>query len=370
MRHAAAIVLGLACAALAAVLLAPAADAAEASWAISATAYEFAPQLMQTGPSAPAYLVVTNTGETTLGAPQVEVGSFFYLKEEGEPPARFSALSACGPIPPGGECAIAARFEALAPGPREVTLAIRDREVAPFTVQLRGVGLGPIVNWSPYDLFLDSRVLGTELNPPGVLTVTNTGSADLKISGFAFAGVGKNPNGFKVVGGTCGSGNPVPIGGSCTVQVSYTPTQLGIQTAELVIHENGVHGYEAVQVVGAGSPPVSESDPPGSLKTFISAMPAAKLRRRWAKFRFAVSGADPTLAVAQPAFVCRLDGAPYRPCGSPRTYRHLHPGRHVFRVRPETPGGTLSGKPAVWRFRVLPREVHRVRAGHRRAARG
>jgi CSLREA domain-containing protein len=40
-------------------------------------------------------------------------------------------------------------------------------------------------------------------------------------------------------------------------------------------------------------------------------------------------------ASAQPGavFQCRLDKAKFSRCGSPKTYRHLKPGKHVFRVR-------------------------------------
>jgi hypothetical protein len=32
-------------------------------------------------------------------------------------------------------------------------------------------------------------------------------------------------------------------------------------------------------------------------------------------------------------YLCRLDGAPFKPCTSPTVYRRLKPGRHVFRVK-------------------------------------
>jgi hypothetical protein len=50
-------------------------------------------------------------------------------------------------------------------------------------------------------------------------------------------------------------------------------------------------------------------------------------------------------------FRCKLDGAPYRACSSPKTYRGLDVGRHVFRVYAVDPSG-LKGSPRVIRFTV------------------
>lgn len=40
-------------------------------------------------------------------------------------------------------------------------------------------------------------------------------------------------------------------------------------------------------------------------------------------------------------YLCRLDGAPFKPCTSPTVYRRLKPGRHVFRVK-SLVGGNAS----------------------------
>jgi hypothetical protein len=55
---------------------------------------------------------------------------------------------------------------------------------------------------------------------------------------------------------------------------------------------------------------------------------------RWT-FRFS----DQT---AGASFRCSLDGSAFEPCGSPKVYRHLSRGRHVFRVRSVSAGGEES----------------------------
>lgn len=53
-------------------------------------------------------------------------------------------------------------------------------------------------------------------------------------------------------------------------------------------------------------------------------------------------------------FLCRLDGAPFRPCHSPTVYRHLRRGPHVFRVHSIDAAGEESPTRLV-RFLVGPR---------------
>ncbi len=59
-------------------------------------------------------------------------------------------------------------------------------------------------------------------------------------------------------------------------------------------------------------------------------------------------------ATAGAGFVCKLDGARAASCRSPRVYRKLKPGRHVFRVFAEMtgPGSELSTA-AVFRWKVV-----------------
>jgi glucose/arabinose dehydrogenase len=54
-------------------------------------------------------------------------------------------------------------------------------------------------------------------------------------------------------------------------------------------------------------------------------------------------------------YACKLDGGELAPCRSPRVYKNLKPGRHVFRVFAEAPGGRTEYSPAaVFRWRVSP----------------
>jgi hypothetical protein len=56
-------------------------------------------------------------------------------------------------------------------------------------------------------------------------------------------------------------------------------------------------------------------------------------------------------------FQCQLDKGEYKPCGSPRTYKHLKPGRHAFRVKAVDAAGNVDASPAVAHFKI-PRPHH------------
>ena len=53
-------------------------------------------------------------------------------------------------------------------------------------------------------------------------------------------------------------------------------------------------------------------------------------------------------------FSCSLDDSAPQPCTSPKDYRNLEPGRHVFRVTATAPNGQTDPSPAKARFRIFP----------------
>jgi hypothetical protein len=71
-------------------------------------------------------------------------------------------------------------------------------------------------------------------------------------------------------------------------------------------------------------------------------------RKRKATFRFAAGEPGST-------FSCKLDRKKFRPCTSPKTYRKLKPGKHVFRVKARDRAGNLAVRPAVKRFKIKKR---------------
>lgn len=86
-----------------------------------------------------------------------------------------------------------------------------------------------------------------------------------------------------------------------------------------------------------------ESRPPPS--TRLLKHPPKSTRSTTAKFAF---GADRAPAT----FRCKLDRKPAQGCRSPKTYKRLKPGKHVFKVW-ATAGGSTDPTPAKFAWRVL-----------------
>jgi glucose/arabinose dehydrogenase len=112
-------------------------------------------------------------------------------------------------------------------------------------------------------------------------------------------------------------------------------------------------GYTAFYVGPGGTRPPEGDGPPVGPSTPLAPElqhhPAARTRATSARFEF--SSTEPGVG-----FACQLDERPLRPCGSPRAYHRLKPGRHVFRVYAEAPGNSVVYSPATFfRWRVIVR---------------
>ena len=84
----------------------------------------------------------------------------------------------------------------------------------------------------------------------------------------------------------------------------------------------------------------------GAPETTIVKGPKARSRKRTAKFKFVSSEPNST-------FQCKLDKKPFRKCKSPKKYKRLKPGKHVFKVRAIDADGNVDKTPAKRKFRVL-----------------
>jgi hypothetical protein len=81
-------------------------------------------------------------------------------------------------------------------------------------------------------------------------------------------------------------------------------------------------------------------------ETVITGAPKAKTHATTVKFRFSSDMPGST-------FECKLDKKPFKKCRSPKKYKGLKPGKHVFEVRATDTKGTVDPVPAKKKFRVL-----------------
>jgi len=79
------------------------------------------------------------------------------------------------------------------------------------------------------------------------LTLTNVSAQTLNISGVAVTGA--NAGDFTE---TDNCGSPLPLGATCTVSVTFTPTQIGPRNASVSISDNGVGSPQAIPLIGTG----------------------------------------------------------------------------------------------------------------------
>jgi hypothetical protein len=96
---------------------------------------------------------------------------------------------------------------------------------------------------------------------------------------------------------------------------------------------------------GCSGPPQGKPSPMPQTK--ILKGPKAKSAKTTAKFKFNSS-------VAGSSFQCKLDKKPFKKCRSPKTYKKLKPGKHVFKVRAVGPTGLVDKTPAKRKFQILP----------------
>jgi hypothetical protein len=125
---------------------------------------------------------------------------------------------------------------------------------------------------------------------------------------------------------------------------SGTPTTLELDVYPGTVGSPDWAPKVEVSPPAGGAQTAADVDPP---ETRIEKGPRGKSKSRVARFRFT---ADETGG----SFRCRLDGRKYSRCSSPKTYRHLRTGKHVFRVFAVDPAGNADPTPARRRFKVCP----------------
>ena len=118
-------------------------------------------------------------------------------------------------------------------------------------------GLGA-ASASPGSLTFSSQVYGTPSEPQTVALV-NTGSTPLAIGAISKSGDGDD---FAATGCT---DQPVPVGSSCNLQVTFTPQGTGPRTALMTVPANVYGGQITVDLNGTGLPGGNITIDPASL---------------------------------------------------------------------------------------------------------
>jgi hypothetical protein len=110
-----------------------------------------------------------------------------------------------------------------------------------------GGGGGPAVTLTPTSLTFPKRLVGTK-SPAKTVTLTNSGSATLNISGLSISG----DFAFKTVVKSCAVGKAVAAGKTCLIKVTFTPTQTGTRTGSVTITDNAPDSPQSIPLTGTG----------------------------------------------------------------------------------------------------------------------
>ena len=194
-------------------------------------------------PDSPANSVVIDPQDANTVYVATDVGVYFT-----------AAVSNCAPIP--ASCWSA--FGVGLPGAPAVALSASPAGVVPQALQTatygRGIWQTPL--WSsstalsdavasPASLTFGSQVFATASSPLAI-TLLNTGSVALAPTSIA-----KSP-GFTETDNCVNVS--IPVGGSCTIQVTFTPQATGPVSGQLIVYANIYGGQLSVDLSGTGAP--------------------------------------------------------------------------------------------------------------------
>jgi trimeric autotransporter adhesin len=149
----------------------------------------------------------------------------------------------------GGSCVNSVKFTPSRVGLESAVLTVTD-SAGSQTASLTGTGLAP-PEFSPSvpTIAFGNQQESVKSTAMGV-TVTNNGNSSLNISATAISGT--NAGDFGISGQTC-SGTSVAVNAMCSVNITFTPTTTGVETAALKFTDNAPGNPQSVGLTGTGT---------------------------------------------------------------------------------------------------------------------
>ena len=195
-------------------------------------------------------ITVTNNGNANLSVSGVTL--------TGTNPTEFTVVTnGCTvAVAPAGNCIITVRFNPATTGVKAAAVSIAHNAAGtPSTVPVGGTGgsivvPAPVASVAPASLAFGTVTTGT-LSTTQAITVTNSGTANLSVSGVTLTGT--NPTEFTVV--TNGCTVAVAPAGNCIITVRFNPATTGVKAAAVSIAHNAAGSPNAVPVGGTGAAP-------------------------------------------------------------------------------------------------------------------
>lgn len=152
-------------------------------------------------------------------------------------------------LAPNATCTVGLAFSPSALGTRSATLTIgSDAANGSPAITLSGTGApapAPIAQLSPATQAFGDQTIGTT-SPARRVTLANTGTASMSISGISIAGSAA----FAIAANGCGT--TLAAGASCAIDVAFTPAQAGAASATLQAADSAAGSPHAVSLGGNG----------------------------------------------------------------------------------------------------------------------
>jgi hypothetical protein len=246
------------------VAAAPVASITPASLALGATA------IGATGTA--QNVTVANTGTAALSISAITLSNAADFVVSG------GTCSAGGSVAAGASCVVSVAFRpaAGAAGARSGSLAIaHNASGSPGAVALSGTATAaaaPAASLTA-SLAFGSVNLGTT-STAQTATLSNTGTAALTIGTLSTGSTE-----FAISGGSCAAGGSVAVAGSCSVNLTFTPSAAGARSANLVITHNASGGQSSTSLSGTGvalNPVIGLSPTTLSFSQLVNAPSAAQ----------------------------------------------------------------------------------------------
>jgi hypothetical protein len=216
---------------------------------LSSSSLTFTGQLVGTASSGQT-VTLTNSGNGALTISAIALS--------GTNSSDFSEANTCGTSVAGGaNCTITVTFKPTAAGSRTASVTITDNATgSPQSISLTGTGTAPVAALSATTLTFSNQAVSTT-SAAQTVTVSNTGNAPLAITSIAFSGT--NSSDFASQGtSTCSTTSPVAAAGSCNVNIAFTPSIKGAESATLTVTDNSGAVAGSTQMVtlsGTGALP-------------------------------------------------------------------------------------------------------------------
>lgn len=186
--------------------------------------------------SAAQTVTITNTGANTMTVSGATASG------------DFAETTNCSSVAPNHSCTLSVTFAPTASGVRVGTLTINDdAQGNPHAVTLNGVGIASAASFSPTSLTFPSQSVGSTSVSQSI-TLTNSGTGQLTVTGIQSAGDFAQTN-------NCGT--VAASGGTCLVQVTFTPTSTGSRTGTLVVTDSAPNSPQTILLSGGAGAPVN-----------------------------------------------------------------------------------------------------------------